>query len=383
MKIAYVLPSLEKNGGAERIITDKANYFTERFAYDVYIITLFQHHNASNFYPLSNRIHQINLEIPYHRQYRYRYPRRLWEKMVINHRMRQALYRTIHAIDPDIVVGVSYSKADLVCSIPTKAKKIIECHEPRSLIESSIYNGSFISKLFTKYHYFRFIENNADLIITLTPEGKDQWKRAKQVEVIPNYSCLTISGKSTCQNKRVIAVGRLREEKGFERLISIWQIVSSKHPDWQLDIFGEGHLKDELTSIIKTNHVRNISLKGLTNNISKEYATSSICVVTSYFEGFSLAILEAMMHGVPSVAFNCPYGPANIIIDNQCGFLIKNGNNDLFAERLSLLMKDEGLRKKLSHECIKHAKQFDADVIMKQWKDLFENLIQPHTSQFN
>ena len=88
-----------------------------------------------------------------------------------------------------------------------------------------------------------------------------------------------------------------------------------------------------------------------------------------------MAILEAMMHGVPSVAFNCPYGPANIIIDNQCGFLIKNGNNDLFAERLSLLMKDEGLRKKLSHECIKHAKQFDADVIMKQWKELFENLI--------
>ena len=77
MKIAYVLPSLEKNGGAERIITDKANYFTERFAYDVYIITLFQHHNASNFYPLSNRIHQINLEIPYHRQYRYRYPRQI------------------------------------------------------------------------------------------------------------------------------------------------------------------------------------------------------------------------------------------------------------------------------------------------------------------
>jgi hypothetical protein len=96
MKIAYVLPSLEKNGGAERIITDKANYFTERFAYDVYIITLFQHHDASNFYPLSHQVHQINLEIPYHRQYHYRYPRRLWEKININRRMRQALYHTIY-----------------------------------------------------------------------------------------------------------------------------------------------------------------------------------------------------------------------------------------------------------------------------------------------
>ena len=56
-------------------------------------------------------------------------------------------------------------------------------------------------------------------------------------------------------------------------------------------------------------------MQGSTLNISQEYANSSICAVTSYYEGFSLVILEAMKHGVPCVAFDCPNGPRNIIKD--------------------------------------------------------------------
>ena len=101
-------------------------------------------------------------------------------------------------------------------------------------------------------------------------------------------------------------------------------MISEKYTDWQLNIFGEGYLKDALNNKIKTSNLNNITLQGSTSNISKDYSTSSICVSTSYLEGFSLALLEAMRHGVPCVAFNCPYGPASIIKNDLCGYLIDN-----------------------------------------------------------
>jgi glycosyltransferase involved in cell wall biosynthesis len=81
------------------------------------------------------------------------------------------------------------------------------------------------------------------------------------------------------------------------------------------------------------------------------------------------------MHGVPCVAFDCPYGPRNIIEDGKCGFLIEEGNNQLFIEKLSHLIEDEPLRQQFSQAALQQAKCFDADKIMKKWKDLFEEII--------
>ena len=156
MKILYVIDSLASKGGAERIITEKANYLANNWGYEVCIINLLQEDKRSNFYYVSNKVRQINLGIPYHTQYHYKYPKRLWIKLKIYHLMQKVLYETINTISPDILVGVSYFYADLVCSIPCNAKTIIECHEPRALKASSVYSGSFLSKLYTKFIYFLY-----------------------------------------------------------------------------------------------------------------------------------------------------------------------------------------------------------------------------------
>ena len=375
MKIVYILSTIAIKGGAERIITEKANYLAEHFGYDISIVNLLQKENAQNCYPLHKKIRQINLNIPYYSQYAYKYPIRLWKKNIICHRMRKQLSETINEINPDIIIGVSYSHAEKVSTIPCRASKIIECHEPRILFNSMSGLGSFLSKLYSKLFYFRTIEKNADLIVTLTNEDAHQWNKAKRVAVIPNFSVMRITKYSTCEAKRVIAVGRLYKEKGFERLINIWENVSKKYPDWQLDIYGEGSYRLNLKNLIETNQVKNVTLRGITDDISKEYATSSICVVTSYLEGFSLVILEAMKHGLPCVAFDCPYGPRNIIEDGKCGYLVEDGNNNDFEEKLSRLIDNRQLRMQFSTAAIERAKVFDTDVIMKQWQELFTSLI--------
>lgn len=373
MKIAYIFPTFEVKGGAERIIVEKANYFSTHMGFDVYIVTQYQHNDAPNAYPLSNKIHQINLGIPIFLQYKFNYPKRLWIKWQINKRLRKETTDAILNIDPDILIGIPYFKPNIVCQIPCRAKKIIEVHEPREYLKSDFFNGSLLSKLI-KIRDIHIIEKKADAVVGLTNGAKKEWKKARRVEVIPNFTSMKISQQSTCNAKRVIAVGRLVPVKGFERLIRIWKIVSTKYPDWQLDIFGDGYLKSELLNLIHDYNLNNLTLHEVTPKISQEYSNSSICAVTSYYEGFSLVILEAMTHGVPCVAFDCPEGPRSIIKDNLCGYLIEEGNCDLFAEKLCDLIENQQLRKQFSDAAIERSKTFDIKILMGQWKSLFESL---------
>ena len=379
MKIAYIYSTMAKSGGTERMITEKVNYLSERFGYDITIITCFQLANEDNSFKKSERVKQINLEIPYFSQYKYKYPKRLWVKWKMNRLLKKSINQAVKQINPDILIGVSRFKANYISSIKCRAKRIIECHEVKyNTIYDPSEKHSFLTSLFLNlysFYYFYTTERNADAIVTLTEGDKMLWKRAKRVEVIPNFSTMYISQISDCTSKRVIAVGRLAWEKGFERLIEAWSIVCHKHSDWHLDIYGEGRMFDTLKELVQIHKARNLTFHPNSPNISQEYATSSICAVTSYFEGFSLVILEAMRHGVPCVAFDCPFGPSSIINDASCGFLVENGDIRLFAERLCRLIENVELRKQFSKAAIEKASTYDVNTIMNKWKVLLEELV--------
>ena len=378
MKIVYVVESLVLRGGVERILSEKANYLADKCGYDVHIIVCSQHPDQPNAFGLSKTIKQTFLCIPLYLQYRYKYPKRIWIKKQTNNTLRKSLTKCIQSLNPDIVIGMGHFKANMICSINCRAKKIIECHEARYFTQSGMANHqNIISKLFTKFYrtiYFRTIEKKADAVITLTEGDKLLWNKAKRIEVIPNFSNMQVSQISSCHSKRIIAVGRLSWEKGYDRLIDIWELVSRNYPEWQLDIFGEGELEKNLNYKIAKKQINNITIHPTTNNISYEYSKSSICVMTSYYEGFALVLLEALKHGVPCVAYDCPFGPASIIQDNRCGYLIDNGNISLFVKKLCILINEENTRKEFSTGSIKRAKDFAIDTIMGKWIKLFESL---------
>lgn len=379
MKIAYIVGSLATQGGTARIITEKANLLATQHGYAITIITCRQHQNEPNTYTLSDRVTQVNLEISLSSYYKYKFPKRLWVKWSVNRLLQKKISETVNRIDPDIILGIIQCQADIISRISCRAKKIIECHEARNYTLSGFgLNQSIFSRFnssITRNRYFNTIERYADVIVTLTEKDKQLWKKAKRVEVIPNFSTMKVTKYSDCTTKRVISVGRMEWEKGYSRLLEIWKIVSNRHPDWQLDIYGSGTLQPVLETLIRKNNINNIYIHNFTKDISLEYSDTSICAVTSFFEGFSLVLLEAMKHGVPCVAFDCPFGPRSIIQDSLNGFLVIDGDIRLFAERLCLLIENTPLRKDFSQAAIERAKSFDVDVVMNKWMTLFESVL--------
>lgn len=380
MKIVYVIDSLASKGGAERVIINKMDYLVSHFGYEISIITCYQDKNTPNAYPIPHGIKQVYLGIPFYSQYNYRYPYRLWVKHSIDSQMEKALTKAVQDIDPDILIGVSYFQANVVTGIKCRAKKIIEVHEPRpfTLSDYGLSRGK-ISSLYMKHYrqwYFKKVEKQADIVVTLTPGDAHEWRRAKRVQVIPNFTVMPIEKLSDGQAKRVIAVGRLEWVKGYDRLIDAWKMVSDKHPDWHLDIFGVGTLEQDLKNQqLHLGLADRMTIHPATPNINIEYSKSSLFVGTSHFEGFPLVLLEAMQVGLPCVAFDCPFGPSAVIVDGENGFLVPDGKIEELAEKISLLIENPTLRDYFSKSALEKSKEFTVDKVMKQWDHLFKRLL--------
>ena len=212
-------------------------------------------------------------------------------------------------------------------------------------------------------------------IIVLT--DKDQTKFCKhlsqnKVVTIPNMAIAKEDFKLDLTSKTIIAVGRLHPQKGFDILISAAKDVFDKYPDWHLNIFGEGKLKDALQSQIQTLGLqRNIFLKGYTDNINGEFAKSAFFVLSSRYEGFPMVLVEAMSLGMPSVAFDCPEGPAQLLAEGG-GILVEKENISKLSEAMVYMIEHPDFRQKCSkhREFIKE--HLSPKVIYEKWRYVFE-----------
>lgn len=165
----------------------------------------------------------------------------------------------------------------------------------------------------------------------------------------------------------------LEQQKGLDLLIEVFNIIHKKKSDWILKIVGEGPDRESLISHIeKYNLKNNVILLGQCDNVKDHYLESSIFVSTSRWEGFGLAITEAMECGLPVVAFDNS-GPKEIISKpNINGVLVGDYNINKFADEIISLIENDEKRASMSLESIKRAQDFKIDNIIKQWIQIIE-----------
>lgn len=373
MKVLYVNDALAIWGGLERILVEKVNALTELYGYGMYLLTANQGDHPIPF-PLHPKVTYRDLGIQFHKQYRYHGLRRLQKKLELNRLFVTRLREQIAQIQPDVIVCVRSELAGAVAKVKGDIPFVFESHTSRHA-QRFIHADRFTQ---FKVEWNNRSVRHAQQVVTLTEGDATDWSGINpHITVIPNVVHLNESGRySDCGAKSVIFVGRFSKQKDISSLLHIWELVYQRHPDWQLEIFGGfGEEQDMLLPIIEQMNA-NIHVHEPTRAIFDCYRENSIMLLTSRFEPFGLVLPEAMSCGLPVVAFDCPYGPADIITDGIDGFLVRNRNIADFADKVCLLMDDRTLRQKMGRAGVLSSQRYEANRIMPLWKSLFELLSQ-------
>lgn len=374
MRIVYSILGTFNSGGMERVLANKANYFAA-LGYDVSIVTTDQK-GRSSYFQLDNRIKQYDLDINYHDNE----SKNLLVKL-LTYPQKQKLHKIkleelLRKLKADIVISMFDNDSSFVYKLNDGSKKILEIHFSR--FKRIQYGRKGILGIIDKYRSINDLKlaRKYDRFVVLTEEDKSYWGNLSNIEVIPNANSFIPSDRASLMNKRVIAVGRYDYQKGFDGLIKIWKTIYDHNPDWRLDIFGNGPLKDELQDMIKDLNLLDIvQLHPPVKNIEKEYLESSILVMTSRYEGLPMALLEAQACGLPMVAYACKCGPKDIIKDGINGYLIPEGECQLMSDKLLTLMNNIELRKKMGTMSEQLSHNFSEEHVMKLWTNLFERLL--------
>lgn len=378
-KIVYCTPALYSAGGTERVISAKANYLAEKFGYDVTIIVT-EGNGANSFFLLSKKVKVINLNLNFEELWNTSFIKKVFLYLYKQRKYKKLLTIELQRIKPNITISTLRREINFLCDINDGSYKIGELHLSREnyrCINSNKTN--FIKWLFSRWWQKSIVDHlrRLDRFVVLTQNAASEWPELNNVKLIPDPLSILPTCQSSLSSKRIITIGRYSYEKGWDLLLRIWSLVEKDYKDWQLDVYGMGDptpyvkMLDNLSIDKKRCHL-NASLV----SVEEGYLRSSILVQPSRTEGFGLVIVEAMACGLPVIAFDCENGPRSIMTDGEEGYLVPAFNVDLFADRLKKLMSDEDLRKRMGEKGQKKSQCYHIDSIGKQWKQLFDELMQ-------
>ena len=378
MKILYIYTALTTVGGADRVLIQKANWLADH-GYDVTIVTESQANKPVAF-PLSEHTRHVDLGVDFDKEYGHVLPIRALIYYKLMRSYRKKLKHFILDEKPDIVITTLGRDLGIITNLKDSSVKVGETHTTQYHLRNFhlMEQRGGLYKWLARCLRRRQVSFASKLkaLVVLTPQDAEDWKGVTNTFVIPNALSFYPTESAELENKQVIMVGRYNNAKGYDYLIPAWKKVHQRHPDWTLHVYGSGELYNDVVRWIQEYNLdESMILHEPTDQIMEKYLESSVCVLSSRYEGFSLVILEGMSCGVPYVSFDCPYGPRNIIHNEEDGILVEYLNSDALADNICRLIENPILRKKMGAAARKNVKRFCQDEVMKQWTALFDSCI--------
>lgn len=378
MKLIYCIHSVYNPGGMERVLLNKVSWLCDNTDWTIKIVTTDQHSRPA-FYPFPKSVEFIDLNINYSEDNDLSALGKITGYLKRRRKHRKKLEKLLLKEKADVVVTLFPCESSFIPNIKDGSKKILELHFNKLFRIQYGRKGliGLIDRI--RMRSDERLARKFDKFVVLTEEDQKKWGALGNIVVIPNgVKDLKIIRKSSLEEKRVIAVGRLDYQKGFDKLIDAWHLLMQNNPslqDWRLDIFGQGEWRDLLNDKIRNLELSNsVKINKPSNDIFSEYGKSSLLVMSSNYEGFGMVLVEAMACGVPCVSFACPCGPQDIIDDGANGFLVAPGDIEGLANAMVKLMSDHSLRAEMGVEARKVTETFSEEAVMARWMKLFNEI---------
>jgi glycosyltransferase involved in cell wall biosynthesis len=361
-RLTLVVPSLAL-GGAERVVSKMANHWAAS-GNVVTVITLSA--DDEDTYPLAPKVLRIALDMM-------RESRGPIEALVNNLERVRHLRAAIAGSVPETVISFTdrMNVLTLLACRPLKVDTVVS-----ERIDPSRYE---IGRTWSWLR--RRLYPSARALVVQTERVRDQMAglmRGRLIYVIPNAveappNAASVSNRAATSSDPsrphwIVAMGRLARQKGFDLLIEAFSQIANRHPQWSIKILGEGPARASLKRLIAEKGLNGrIVLAGWEPDPVFVLKQSDLFVLSSRFEGFPNALLEAMACGLPSISFDCPSGPAEILRDTIDGLLVPAEDVEALASTMDRAIGDESLRQRLSAEAVRVVDRFSAERYFANW----------------
>ena len=383
MKILIIDENISRFGGVERVISTLANGLSEKCEVDVLseyrssYLPFYNYDSKININYLldlrelkSMKIKNKNLQYYY-----FKVIDKIYKKIEINIKIRKAI-SDFNNYDY-IIFGRVFTAVDFMKKINVKNKKykIIV----RDAIHLFFYNKriqNVLQKLFPQL---------VDYFVVSSDESMNVYKSffKKDVKMIKIYNPLGITPivKYNYDSKKIVTIGRLDSQKGYDNVIKAFSIISKDNPDWKLEIYGSGPEKSKIEKLISNLKLENnVNLLDKTRDVVKVLNNSSMYVMSSRYEGYANMLVEAMACGIPSISYDWLMGIDEIIKNGQNGSIVKltdrykyfKGNStdeDItnLANEIERLINDKEKCDMYSKNSILIQKSRNKETIIKEW----------------
>jgi glycosyltransferase involved in cell wall biosynthesis len=365
MRIVFFASSLSA-GGAERVLSILAHALAER-GHEVGIATLAA--VTTDFYAVAPAIQRVGLDALADSE-------GLVQAVLSNAGRVRKLRKVLRALAPEVLVSFC-DRANVLALLASRGLGF-----PVIVSERTDPSRHDIGLLWSGLR--RRVYPWADAVVVQT-EAVAGWVR-KEIPgtrplVIPNpvrkpaRTRDFAAGTGSNTGGTVIGLGRLSPEKGFDRLLRAFAAVAPDFPDWRLKLLGDGPLRDALEIAAAVPELAGrVEFAGTVPDPAEHLARADLFVLPSRFEGFPNGLLEAMAVGLPAVAFDCPSGPAAIVLQDVDGILIPADDVAALAGGMARLMADEAERRRLGRAALAVAERFGVQAIARQWETLMDEV---------
>lgn len=360
--VAFYIGSLHK-GGAERVFVNLAEYFLSE-GYTVTMVTQYRYPDEEE-YALPSEVKRVLSDLG---------PEELSGSRIINFCRRvKKLHRIWKTEGPDLVmtcIGKNNFMA-VVTTMFTKTKPVV----------------SVVGE--TKEEYptglMRMLANllfpHAAGIVLQTERSRNFFNKKiqKRAVILPNSlnPAFIKPRYEGVRDKRIVAVGRLDANKNHEMMIRAFAALGDKYPEYTLTIYGEGELRrflEELTE--QLNISERVLMPGVIPDVAVQIERAALFLLTSYSEGVSNALIEALASGLPVISTDVPSGgTVELMTDGENGLIIPTGDGQALEEAMDKLLGDTEYADRLGREAAKIQQRLAPERVNRLWKEYFDEIM--------
>lgn len=357
--IAFICSRLDLPGGIERAVVNDANLFQSK-GHQVTIII--PDVSKESFYPIHNDIKIVQEALHFGITEKGNI---ITRKIAFLQHILQ-LNKIFKSINADVYIGTEYSLSIVTYLAARKlgSKVFAWEHHHFHWLRKNKFWGFLFRKTYPKM----------DVIVCNNKTEKSLFEAIGcKAVVIPYVVPENDQGMAALENKEMLTVGWLIKRKGVDLIPSIAGKIFEKHKDWKWKIIGSGEEFDNLQQQFKDKNLSSFLeiVKPQSHQLDDEYLNASIYVMTSRFECLPMVLLEAISHGVPCVAFDCPTGPGDIITSGTDGFVTPLEDIDAITNAIEELIVDKEKRKSFGAAAYQSSKRYSPEKVYKLWSDLF------------